>query len=145
MPTLNERLRDAVRDNYDPAEVRLPADPEDIDFEKDEFETYWVTARVAISPYDLDYNPNPFYSVWECEDFSEANDWSDVSDWRLDELFQCESDDDAGSCAKRLAHDRARHLRKGMQRIVYAVRPGNQPPKPLPHPRFTPADAGDSP
>jgi hypothetical protein len=154
MLSIEERLRDAVRDNYDAAEVRIPTDPDSISYGKDEFGCYWVTAQVAVSPLDLDPNPNPVYSVWECEDFSEAGDWSDVSDWRLDELYQCDNDDETGSAARRWAHDRAKYLRNEppvppfSQRkpvkssMVYAVRPGNQPPRLLPAPR--PVKAGDA-
>lgn len=147
MPSLNERLRDAVRDNYDASEVRVSADPDDIYFRKDEFGYYWVAVEVLISPMDLYPNPNPCYSVWECEDFSEEGGWSDVSDWRLDGLHQCEDDDDTGTNARRQAHDRAKDLRgrvtispdgkviKPLQGLIYAVRPGNKPPRLLPSPR----------
>jgi hypothetical protein len=153
MATLAQRLQQAVRDNYDACDVRVPADPDDIHFRKDkDFDDYWVTVEVLVSPMDLCSNSNPFYSVWECEDFSEKGDWSDVSDWRLDELYQCEDDDDAGTNARRQAHDRAKYLRgpvtissdgkviQPQQRLIYAVRPGNEPPRLLPS---VPAAAGD--
>ena len=142
MTTLNERLRSAVLANYDAAEVRLPDDHNDIYYQKDEHGCYWVSAEILVSPFDLFPNTNPVYSVWECEDFSKGKDWSDVSDWRLDERFQCVSDDDSGTDARWLAHDRAKHLRQSAGALIYAVRPGINPPPLLPRP-LAPAAAGD--
>jgi hypothetical protein len=139
MPTIEERLHQAIRDFGE--ECRIPEDPNDLCYRKDEFDTYWVTAEVPVSPFDLYPNPNPAYSVWECEDHSKAQDWSDVSDWRRNEIFRCESDDDAGSNAKRLAHDRAKYLRKHSTGMLYAVRPSSDPPRLLPAPKQSPAAA----
>ena len=143
MSTIEERLRDAIRANYDEAEVTVDNDPELISYSIDQYGVYWVDAQVAISPMDLDPNPNPVYSVWECEDFSEEHDWSDVSDWRPDERYQSESDDGTGTNVRKQAHDRAKYLRsgdsKGARGVLYAVRPGHEPPPLLPvakgHPR----------
>jgi len=137
MPTIEERLLEAVKANYDSAEVKISSDPERLDFSKDEYGQCWVYAQVLVSPMDLCPNPNPVYSVWECQDWSAKHDWSEMSDWRLDEIFQCDSDDDSGTAARRLAHDRAKYLRKTTPSkyitLVHAVRRGIEPPPLLPH------------
>jgi hypothetical protein len=139
MSTIEERLRDAVRTNYDAAEVRIDDDSiEDLQYSTDKYGVYWVSAQVAISPVDLwTYpNTNPIYSVWMCEDYSDKEDWSEVSDWQLDECYQSESDDETGVHARKQAHDRAKYLRNGdangILGALYAVRPNQEPPPLLP-------------
>jgi hypothetical protein len=139
MTTLSQRIRECIQHEYNNAEVRLPPpgplDLDDISYTPDDHNGgYWVQAEVFVSATDLEPNPNPVYTVWECEDFSTKCDWSDVSDWRLDELYQCESDDASGTAARRKAHDRAKYLRRntGDCSFLFAVKLGNQPPKLLP-------------
>jgi hypothetical protein len=138
MTTLSQRIRECIQHEYSNAEVRLPPpdpfDPDDISYRPDDCNGgYWVQAEVFVSATDLEPNPNPVYTVWECEDFSTECNWSDVSDWRLDEVYQCESDDASGTAARRKAHDRAKYLRRHNScGFLFAVRLGNQPPKLLP-------------
>ncbi len=150
MSTIEERLRDAIRANYDAAEVRIDDDPAYLSYDTDQHGIYWVSAQVAISPMDLYPNTNPIYSVWMCEDYSDKEYWSDVSDWQLDECYQSESDDDTGVHARKQAHDRAKYLRngdvKGILGVLYAVRPNQEPPPLLPFAKnkntLAPANAG---
>jgi hypothetical protein len=150
MSTIEERLRDAIRANYDEAEVRIGDDPEDLSYCPDQYGVYWVNVQVAISPMDLYPNPNTIYSVWMCEDYSDEHDWSDVSGWQLDERYQSESDDETGVHARKQAHERAKYLRNGdvngILGVLYAVRPNQAPPPLLPFAKnkntLAPANAG---
>ena len=149
MSTFPERLAQAaiayheVGQYGDAPEVRITARSSTGHYTYDpERGGYWVLAQAFVPESEIDDLFVPAYSVWECEDFSNEGDWSDVSEWQLHDTFQC-YDDDSG--ARRMAHDRARALRKGYgekPRVVVAVRPGNEPPRLYPTP--APASAGEN-
>lgn len=132
MPTLNRRLARAVRDSWDPGEVRVETlEP---GYEPDTYGGWWVQAQVYVSPMDIHPNPNPAYAVWTSELVSD--DGGVYTEWDRDEDYQLESDDDSGTEARRAAHERARYLRKhyGTRGMLVAVRPSDQPPRLHPRP-----------
>lgn len=131
MPSIEERLHEAVQREYDQSDHKVPAvDDYDFEYKTDGDGGYWVGVQVYISPMDLHPNPNPSWTVWVCNDYSRRNNWSDFGDWQVDEVFQENSDDDSGTAARRKAHERAKYLRQD-KRLLVAVRPAGSKPLPF--------------